>query len=79
MADRITDCRAVVPKFAAYVDRVGRAWGCLHVAFSDGNWHCELSFVEPENDEERELLAIYAQLSQTQRRKVRDLAEQYRG
>ena len=71
--DKIADCRVHAEAFARYLSR-HLAWGIFHAAFDDGNWKCDCG--EPTTPEEVELAAIYRRLSPSQRRKVRNLAEQ---
>ena len=57
----------LVARFAAY-HKHELAWGIFHVPLDDGNY--KLDCAEPRTDEERELAAIFRQLSITQRAKL---------
>lgn len=61
----------IVDAFAAYWLLHPYSWGTFHVCLEDGNWTC--GAVDPKTDEERELAAIFDELTPSQRRKLRRL------
>lgn len=68
---KLTLTPEIIQRFADYYNRPGNgAWGIFHVYLDDGNQGLPIEqrhIDEAETDEERELLAIFAQLTYSQR------------
>lgn len=74
---KVTITPELVARFAAYY-RANPAWGIVHVSFDDGNWtHTVSGFThDDDTDEDRAIAAIHDALTPSQRRRLRNKAEE---
>jgi len=71
---RVRDCTVFAADFAAYY-RAYPAWGRFHVVMDDGNWADRFVDLGGDTEQEAWLAFILWMCTQTQRRKLRRLAE----